>query len=258
MIRPLFAIAIPLFSAHVIGDFIIQTDEDVDREGRFLALLKHIIWIGVISYILVGIINAWHIVLVIVISHAVIDYVKLRLQRTDLKAFVYDQTAHFVVITLLSYCIAANNFYPQSNIWFEYFGRAFYALQVFAIGAVICIYVGGIFVGLGVQPFLIQMAQEDAGLQEEGSDLSAIHARGLKDGGKFIGYLERALIYIFVLVNQPSAIGFLIAAKSVFRFGELREGKNRMEAEYIIIGTLLSFLVGIAVSFLIKKILLLI
>jgi ABC-type proline/glycine betaine transport system permease subunit len=84
-----------------------------------------------------------------------------------------------------------------------------------------------------------------------------ILARKLKDGGKIIGYLERSLIYLFVLVDQPSAIGFLIAAKSVFRFGEIRQGTNRMEAEYILIGTLLSFLFGLVVSFSVQKLLLL-
>jgi len=38
----------------------------------------------------------------------------------------------------------------------------------------------------------------------------------------------------------------LIAAKSVFRFGDLRESKNRKLTEYILIGTLLSF--GIAIA----------
>lgn len=256
MILPVLKIAIPLFCAHVIGDFVLQTDDDVDRKGQFLVLLKHVFGIAVISYILVGIINAWPIAVVILVSHVVIDFIKQKFHMTNLKVFVYDQLAHFGVIILLSYCIATKNLYPQSSIWFECFGKAFYSLQVVTIGAVVCIYVGGLFVGLGVQPFLDQMEHEDNGLQG-GSDLNSIHARGLKDGGKIIGYLERSLIYLFVLVNQPAAIGFLIAAKSVFRFGELSDKANRMEAEYIIIGTLLSFLFGIAVSFLIQKILLL-
>lgn len=256
MILPVFKIAIPLVCAHVIGDFILQTEDDVERKGKFLVLLKHVFWIASISYILVGIINAWHIAVVIMVSHAVIDFIKHKFGKTNLKIFVYDQLAHISVIILLSYCIATENLYPQSSIWFEYFGRAYYSLQVFTTGAIVCIYVGGLFVGLGVQPFLNQMEQEDDGLHREGSDLSSIHARGLKDGGKIIGYLERSLIYLLVLVNQPSAIGFLIAAKSVFRFGELQDRTNRMEAEYIIIGTLLSFSFGIAVSFFIQKIVL--
>ena len=81
------------------------------------------------------------------------------------------------------------------------------------------------------------------------------HARGLKDAEKIIGYPERSLIFLFILVDQPSVVGFLIAAQSVFRFGEIRERNNRMVAKHIIIGTLPSFLYGLAVSSLVKEIL---
>ncbi len=40
-----------------------------------------------------------------------------------------------------------------------------------------------------------------------------------------------------------------MAAKSIFRFGELKETTQRMQAEYIMIGTLWSFAYGIAASF---------
>jgi len=50
-----------------------------------------------------------------------------------------------------------------------------------------------------------------------------------------------ALIFLFVSLGQPASIGFLVAAKSIFRFGELKDRGNRMEAEYITIGSLMSF-----------------
>jgi hypothetical protein len=40
-------------------------------------------------------------------------------------------------------------------------------------------------------------------------------------------------------------VGFLIAAKSVFRFGDLKESKDRKLTEYILVGTLVSF--GLAI-----------
>ncbi|MFV0501856.1 MAG: hypothetical protein ACK5MH_09735 [Bacteroidales bacterium] len=43
-----------------------------------------------------------------------------------------------------------------------------------------------------------------------------------------------------------SGIGFLLAAKSIFRFGDLKDSKDRKLTEYILIGTLLSFAVAIA------------
>ncbi len=60
-----------------------------------------------------------------------------------------------------------------------------------------------------------------------------------------------------MLVNQPAGVGFLIAAKSVFRFGELSDSSRRMEAEYIIIGTLYSFLFGLVSAYGLRWVLLL-
>lgn len=56
--------------------------------------------------------------------------------------------------------------------------------------------------------------------------------------------LERLLILLFVLIGQWAGVGFLLAAKSIFRFGDLNEAQDRKLTEYIMIGTLLSF--GIA------------
>ncbi len=77
-----------------------------------------------------------------------------------------------------------------------------------------------------------------------------LQVAGLKGGGKLIGQLERALIFLLVLIGQPAGIGFLVAAKSVLRFKESEEQKL---AEYVLIGTLLSFGLAIALSILTMK-----
>jgi len=41
-----------------------------------------------------------------------------------------------------------------------------------------------------------------------------------------------------------------LAARSVFRFGEIKNIKQRLEAEYIIIGTFMSFGYGLFIAFL--------
>jgi hypothetical protein len=67
----------------------------------------------------------------------------------------------------------------------------------------------------------------------------------LEDAGTYIGILERILVFIFIVLNQWAAVGFLITAKSVFRFGDLSAAKERKLTEYVLIGTLISF--GIAI-----------
>jgi len=64
---------------------------------------------------------------------------------------------------------------------------------------------------------------------------------GLTQGGQYIGWLERILVMLLLLADQPNGIGFLIAAKSILRFGETKDASQRKVAEYIIIGTFLSF-----------------
>jgi hypothetical protein len=68
---------------------------------------------------------------------------------------------------------------------------------------------------------------------------------GIKDAGKYIGILERLFIFTFVVTSFWEGVGFLLAAKSIFRFGDLKENKEIKLTEYILIGTLISF--GIAV-----------
>ena len=72
---------------------------------------------------------------------------------------------------------------------------------------------------------------------------------GLKDGGKWIGRLERALIFAFIFCDYPAGIGFLVAAKSILRFENARQQKV---AEYVLIGTLMSFALAIALALLTK------
>jgi len=67
----------------------------------------------------------------------------------------------------------------------------------------------------------------------------------LKDAGKIIGYLERFLTLTFIIFGQFSAIGFLLAAKSILRVGDKH---SRKETEYILIGTLASFTAAIIIG----------
>ncbi|MFQ6092994.1 MAG: hypothetical protein ACE5OR_09985 [bacterium] len=78
-------------------------------------------------------------------------------------------------------------------------------------------------------------------------------ASGLKDAGKYIGYFERFIVITFVLVDQYSAIAFILTAKSIARFEILKERKF---AEYYLVGTLGSTSFALALGLLLKFILL--
>ena len=71
----------------------------------------------------------------------------------------------------------------------------------------------------------------------------------LPQGGQLIGRLERLMILMLLLADQPDGIGLLIAAKSILRFNELaRDASDRRASEYVIIGTLASFAWAIATA----------
>ncbi|MGB5554179.1 MAG: DUF3307 domain-containing protein, partial [Flavobacteriaceae bacterium] len=71
----------------------------------------------------------------------------------------------------------------------------------------------------------------------------------LPNAGRLIGVLERWLVLTFILIDQFSAVGFLIAAKSILRY---RDGnKIFSKTEYVLIGTLLSFGIAIGVGVLV-------
>ena len=76
----------------------------------------------------------------------------------------------------------------------------------------------------------------------------------LASAGLWIGALERLLIVTFVLMHEYSAIGFLIGAKSLLRFGDASKTNARKQSEYILIGTLLSFCFALFTSMICPKI----
>ena len=97
------------------------------------------------------------------------------------------------------------------------------ALPVMAVmgGLVLATRAGGFAIGFLMAPF------------------AADSPDGLKEGGRVIGLLERGLIFAMILLGQPEGVGMLIAAKSILRFGAVKD--DRAASEYVIIGTLASF-----------------
>lgn len=73
-------------------------------------------------------------------------------------------------------------------------------------------------------------------------DIAASEEDGLDHAGRLIGYVERVLIVTFILVNEYTAIGFLIAAKGLFRINDAKR------SEYIIVGTLVSFAIAVLIG----------
>lgn len=88
--------------------------------------------------------------------------------------------------------------------------------------------------------------------------LPSVNTQGtLKSAGTLIGYLERVLILTFVLLKQWEAIGFLLTAKSILRFNDIKGIEQRALSEYVLLGTLLSFTTSIGIGLVVAKLLVL-
>ena len=59
----------------------------------------------------------------------------------------------------------------------------------------------------------------------------------------------------FILLGSYEAIGFLMAAKSIFRFGELKDKNEIKRTEYVLLGTLMSFTIAVVVALGVKLLL---
>ncbi|MBN2234729.1 MAG: DUF3307 domain-containing protein [Opitutales bacterium] len=220
-----------LLSAHVFGDFLLQTNAMVRNKGKGWVLLSHAVLHGALAYGLLQQWSAWPIPVAVVVMHSAIDWVKGRCRRSA-RAFVLDQASHVVSLAV----IAAVGLWLGWCVPFE--GQGWQGIVGFA-GFVASVSGVGFYVG------------EIAGkLMEANGELADTIKSGLRDGGKQIGRLERALIFAFILVGEPTGIGFLVAAKSILRF---EDAKQRPVAEYVIIGTLWSFGLAMALAWLTQQ-----
>ncbi len=236
----IFQFALLLLLSHLAGDYLLQTAWLArNKRKSFWVLLLHVLIYSAATYVLVGVWTAWQIPLVVFGSHLLIDWLRGRLRKDRLVFFLLDQGLHLTVLGLLLGLVLLPMGEP--SFWFKVAPAAAGALAVYASALLLLTLAGGFLIGFLVKPLQDQIKLH---YQKNGKPV----VEGLANGGKIIGWLERLLIFAFVMTGQYAGIGFLVAAKSVFRFGELKESENRKEAEYIIIGTFASFLYAIAVS----------
>lgn len=204
-----------LLFAHVLADFVFQTKWIAENKLRPHVLLIHGLIVLATAAAATGRIDAWQLG-ALALVHIAIDWAKGTFAPDGLKGYVADQTAHLATIGAFSFLVPS---LFAEGLWA---GLTFLpALMTLTAGLILATRAGGFAVGLLMQPWA-----EDV-------------PKGLTNGGKLIGLLERGLIFLLILVGQPVGIGFLIAAKSVLRFETTSE--DQRAGEYVIIGTLASF-----------------
>ncbi|MDO9581809.1 MAG: DUF3307 domain-containing protein [Desulfomicrobium sp.] len=213
-----------LLLAHVLADFVLQPTHMAQAKGAGHPgwMLVHVAVVGAVTALLLGVQTAQAAALVagLTAAHLAIDGIKVALgaRLSAIAAFLADQAAHLASLVLVA------GLAPQlwaQGLWAAHAPLWLPAAATVIAGAILATRAGGFALGLLMRPW-----------GEVGLD-------GLPGGGRIIGMLERGIIFLLILAGEPGGIGFLIAAKSVLRFGAVKE-ESRL-SEYVIIGTLASF-----------------
>jgi hypothetical protein len=228
-------ILLRLFIAHIIADFFLQPAKWVENKKRkrikSIPLIYHAVTHGLLAYLLVFDWKNIGLPIAIMIIHWLIDVFKVY-QKSNFFWFVFDQVLHLVSLIVLWAL-----FYGELNTVWEFI------FSVFQNKHSLWLLIGYLFI-LNPTSIIIDIAT-----QKWQKDISK-KDKGLTNAGKWIGMLERILTLTLILINQFAAIGFLIAAKSIFRFGDLTKNKEQKLTEYILIGTFLSFTITLLVGLL--------
>ncbi len=254
-----------LFLAYLLVEFVLRSGasvKDRSRDGwRSRHLAYHAFAAGLLTFLFA---NLWNVIFVLKDPSSLPGLLP-EFRSTLLYAFILVAVAHFVIDGVLPCWMAGlrkkmhrGGDPDDKGVVFEPAGWLFVAHLVFLfivlvllssetpvpypfgspvemirvwiviIAFLLVLRPGGMLVGS-----VIRSWRKDMDTSEEG---------GLDHAGRLIGYVERVLIVTFILVNEYTAIGFLIAAKGLFRINDTKR------SEYIIVGTMVSFAVAVLIG----------
>ena len=236
-----------LLLAHIIADFYLQPYpwimDKVKHKIKSIGLVKHMA-VHLVLTALAMMVSGVELsgmfasaLAFIIITHYIIDVWKTYMGFTT-RFFVLDQAGHILILLGVSACLSG-----LTLVDIQAFIKAQFTVAMVAvfIGYLLAYKPLSILIQLLLRPYLQQFeAPNEANT-------------GLQTAGEYIGGLERFLIITFVLLGQYAGIGFLLAAKSVFRFGDMRRQTDRKLTEYIMLGTLLSFTFALLIGLIIKR-----
>lgn len=208
--------------AHSLATFVLQPQGAARPQGPAL----HGVIVLLTATLATGSASPW--LLVLTAAHLAIRLGQGRCVRrfgpkAGLSIFLATQAAHLASLAGLA-ALAPGIW--SLGLWAACPGLA--PLMALAAGLILSTRAGGLAVGLLMEPW------------------AAASPAGLPGGGRMIGLLERGLIFALILTDQAGGVGYLVAAKSVLRFGAV--GDDRKLSEYVIIGTLASVSWAIVIS----------
>lgn len=229
--------------AHLLGDFLFQTKKMVQHKRRFKArswlLYAHCLIHGLLFYFFTAEWNQWQWAVIVAGTHFFIDWWKLE-RKEKAYIFILDQVMHVVVLVVIWF--TAKMDYNEFKLWLTDLLNDSKLWPVL-MGYFLLMWPFSMIIGLSTQRWRFEAMK---GFENQRNSLA--------DAGRWIGIFERLLVYTFIISSNFQGIGLLITAKSILRFNDTKKEDGRKEAEYILIGTLMSFAIAIITGLVVLKI----
>lgn len=226
---------------HILADFYTQTYSIAEKkreklEWVFIHCFMYFLTVTIVS---IPVISFKILLLDAVASlcHAIIDimkyiYLKNR-KKENATVFIVDQCLHLICIVVIAYIWTNNKIrLRELKLVLDFFDTA----NISEILA--CKWFLGLLLIYKPANILIQNL---IGLYKPKTNNHEIKSDN--NTGRKIGTIERLIMFILLYLNQYSAIGLVLTAKSIARYDQIT--KDEKFAEYYLLGTLIS--VGITV-----------
>ncbi len=234
----IFTFILLQFSAYLLAYFIFNSHEcEIEKRRNIFTKyhLLHGVIVFLFSYLLSFNLDFWYYALLLAIIHSLIDLLKryLQLKNSKQNYFYINQIIHIIVLIAISLL-----FYHYSGI--SFIVNIPFNLVLIITGFIFCAKPANIFIKNVFLSYSIEIPFNN-------HNNSSDNDTSLPNAGKLIGISERFLVLALILVNQFSAVGLIIAAKSILRY------KSTTRNEYILVGTLLSFGIAVLTGIIISK-----
>jgi hypothetical protein len=228
---------------HILGDYYFQTNKMAQLKGEnFKHLLIHGFTYAIPYMIIFLFMEKTKLLLlgflIIIIIHLIVDIIKFMIIKTwktkiqkDWILYLIDQSIHIITIFIVSFCVG--NIYIGVTAKLQDFLFYFGLTSSTTLKWILLLF----FIYKPINITFVKMFSTYKPM------ISGETSSSNKKAGAVIGFLERALIIILLYLNQYSAVGLILTAKSIARYDMI--SKNQEFAEYYLIGTLTSVLFSI-------------
>src|ERR1022692_4130098 len=98
-------LGLALITAHLLADFVFQSNKDVENKKKPAVLGKHALLAAGLSYLLAGDWQAWPVPAVIGLTDLLINRGNAGLKQNSLRGFLVEQAAHLAGITVMAWLL---------------------------------------------------------------------------------------------------------------------------------------------------------